>query len=146
MQFIKNQVYFVKQIIQVKFHSTEIILYIPWHLRNLFAVTTDCLASQVALVVKYLPAKAGDERVAGLIPGWGIYSGEANGNSPQQTFFYYLPVTMHHQLVCAFLNCSPWRKNCQPTPVFLPGNSHGQRGACWATAHGVAKSQKQLSH
>ena len=31
----------------------------------------------------------------------------------------------------------------QPTPVFLPGESHGQRP--WrATAHGVAKRQKQL--
>ena len=22
---------------------------------------------------------------------------------------------------------SPWRRKCQPTPVFLPGESHGQR-------------------
>ena len=29
----------------------------------------------------------------------------------------------------------PWRKEWQPTPVFLPGESHGR-----ATAHGVAKS------
>ena len=21
----------------------------------------------------------------------------------------------------------PWRRNCQPTPVFLPGEAHGQR-------------------
>ena len=21
----------------------------------------------------------------------------------------------------------PWRRKCQPTPVFLPGKSHGQR-------------------
>ena len=25
------------------------------------------------------------------------------------------------------------------TPVFLPGKSHGQKGTCWATVHGVAK-------
>ena len=73
MQFTKNKLYFVKQIIQVQFHSTKIILYVPWLLGNLFAGTTDCLASQVAPVVKYLPAKAGDARDAGLIPGWGIY-------------------------------------------------------------------------
>ena len=96
MQFTKNKLYFVKQIIQVQFHSTKIILYVPWLLGNLFAVTTDCLASQVAPVVKYLPAKAGDARDAGLIPGWGIYPGEGNGNTLQHTFFYYLPITMHH--------------------------------------------------
>ena len=22
----------------------------------------------------------------------------------------------------------PWRRTCLPTPVFLPGESHGQRG------------------
>ena len=30
----------------------------------------------------------------------------------------------------------PWRRAQQPTPVFLPGESHGQR----ATVHGVAES------
>ena len=47
-------------------------------------------ASQVALVVKNLPAKLGDVRDAGSIPGSG-------------------------------------RREWQPTPVFLPGESHGQR-------------------
>jgi len=28
----------------------------------------------------------------------------------------------------------PWRREWQPTPVFLPGESHGQR-TCWATVH-----------
>ena len=38
----------------------------------------------------------------------------------------------------------PWRRKWQPTWVFLPGNPM-DRGACWATAHGVAKSQTWLS-
>ena len=33
-----------------------------------------------------------------------------------------------------------WRSECLPTPVFLPGESHGQR-AWWTTVHGVEKSQ-----
>ena len=33
----------------------------------------------------------------------------------------------------------PWRRKWQPTPVFLPGKSCGQR-AWWATGHGFAKS------
>ena len=37
----------------------------------------------------------------------------------------------------------PWRRKWQLTPV-LPGESHG-RGAWWATVHGVANSQTQLS-
>ena len=48
--------------------------------------------SQVALVVKNLPANVGDRRDMGLIPGR-----------------------------------FPWRSKWQPTPVFLPGESHGQR-------------------
>ena len=35
----------------------------------------------------------------------------------------------------------PWSKKWQPTPVFLPGESHGQRSL---TVHGVAMSQTQL--
>ena len=33
-----------------------------------------------------------------------------------------------------------WRRKWLPTPVFLPGESHG-RGARWAIVHGVAGSQ-----
>ena len=33
----------------------------------------------------------------------------------------------------------------QPTPVFLPGKSHGQRILAGYTVHGVAKSRTQLS-
>ena len=38
----------------------------------------------------------------------------------------------------------PWRREWQPSPVFLPGEFM-DRGAWWATVHGVAKSQTQLS-
>ena len=40
-------------------------------------------ASQVAWVVKNLPASAGDARDAGLIPGWGKYFGGGHGNPLQ---------------------------------------------------------------
>ena len=36
-----------------------------------------------------------------------------------------------------------WRRAWQSTPVFLPGESHGQR-SLRATVHGVTKSQTQL--
>ena len=32
----------------------------------------------------------------------------------------------------------PWRRKRQPTTVFLPGKSHGQR-SLWATVHGAVK-------
>ena len=51
-------------------------------------------ASQVALVVKNLPANAGNLRDLSLIPGSGRF---------------------------------PWKRKWQPTPVFLPGESHGLR-------------------
>ena len=37
----------------------------------------------------------------------------------------------------------PWRKKWQPTPVFL--KCPMDRGAWWATVHGVTKSQTRLS-
>ena len=37
-----------------------------------------------------------------------------------------------------------WRRKWQPTPVFMPGEFHGQR-AWWARVHGVMKSWTQLS-
>ena len=49
-------------------------------------------ASQVALVVKNLPANAVDFRDGG-----------------------------------SMVRKIPWRRACQPTPVFLPGEFHGQR-------------------
>ena len=48
----------------------------------------------MALVVKNLPANAGDIRDVGSVPGF---------------------------------RKIPWRRAWQPTPLFLPGESHGQR-------------------
>ena len=36
----------------------------------------------------------------------------------------------------------PWRRAWQPTPVFLPGESPGQR-TWWAVVHRIAKSRTQ---
>ena len=33
----------------------------------------------------------------------------------------------------------PWRRAWQPTPVFLPGESHGQRSPAGSTVHGLAE-------
>ena len=43
-------------------------------------------ASQVVLVVRNLPANAGDTRVAGSIPGSGRSPGVGNGNLLQYSF------------------------------------------------------------
>ena len=40
--------------------------------------------------------------------------------------------------------CGAWRRQWHPTPVLLPGKSHG-REAWWTAAHGVAKSRTRLS-
>ena len=39
----------------------------------------------------------------------------------------------------------PWRRKWQPTPVFLSGESHVDRGAWWAIVHGIAKCQTWLT-
>ena len=36
-----------------------------------------------------------------------------------------------------------WRRKCQPTPVFLPGESQGQ-GTWWAAVYGAAQSRTRL--
>ena len=38
----------------------------------------------------------------------------------------------------------PLEKGMPPTPVFLPGKSHGQRSLVGYIVHGVAKSQTQF--
>ena len=63
-------------------------------------------ASQVALVVKNLPANAGGARDMGSIPASGRSPGIGNGN--------------------------PLQYSCLGNPM--------DRGAWWATVHGVAKS------
>ena len=40
----------------------------------------------------------------------------------------------------------PWRRALQPTPVFLPGEFHGQRSLSGYTVHEVEKSRTQLSN
>ena len=48
---------------------------------NIETPSLNLWASQVALVVKNLPANAGDTGDLGLIPGSERYPGEGNGNS-----------------------------------------------------------------
>ena len=43
----------------------------------------------------------------------------------------------------AWVRKMPWRREWLPTPVFLPGEFHGQRSL--ATVHGIAKSWTQRS-
>ena len=38
----------------------------------------------------------------------------------------------------------PWRRAWQPTPVFSPGESHGENFLVGCIVHGVAKSQTRL--
>ena len=36
---------------------------------------------------------------------------------------------------------NPWRRKWQPTPVSVPGKSHGQKSLADCTVHGVTKGQ-----
>ena len=64
----------------------------------------------MALVVKNLPANAGDMRDAGSIPGWGRSPGGGHDN--------------------------PLQYSCLENPM--------DRGAWWATVHGIAQSRTRL--
>ena len=39
-----------------------------------------------------------------------------------------------------------WRREWQPTPIILPGKSHGQKSLAGYTVYEVTKSQTQLSN
>ena len=38
-----------------------------------------------------------------------------------------------------------WRRKWQPTPVFLPGESHGQGSLAGYTVHGIARVGRDLA-
>ena len=61
----------------------------------------ECGASQVVIVVKNLPANAGDTGGSGLIPGLGNSPGIGHGNPPQYSF---LPGESHGQRSLAGYN------------------------------------------
>ena len=54
--------------------------------------------------------------------------------SPCMPIHTYMPI-LYKESACKcrrhgfspWVNKIPWRKTCQPTPIFLPGKSHGQR-------------------
>ena len=84
---------------------------VDWVTNTLTPFLVTVGASQAVLVVKNPPAKAGDPRDSGLIPGLGRSPGEGNDN--------------------------PFQYSCL--------ENHIDRGAWWATVHGVAKSWTWLS-
>ena len=68
-------------------------------------------ASQMVIVVKNLPANAGNIRDAGSIP----------------------------------VGKMPWTRARQPTPVFLPGESHGQRSLAGYSPLGCRVGHDQIN-
>ena len=136
--------------------------------------------SQVALVVKNLPANAGDIRDMGSIPGSGRSPRGGHGN-PLQYSFLENPMEEPGWLQSvglqriwhnwSDLTCSgkeptcqcrrqkklgfnlrvgkiPWRRAWQPTPVFFPGEFHGQRSLLGYSPWGCKESDmtERLTH
>ena len=57
-----------------------------------------------------------------------------------------LPANARDVMRCKFgplVGKIPWRRVWQPTPVFLPGESCGQR-SLWATVHGITQGRTGL--
>ena len=92
----------------------------------------------MALVVKNPPANAGYVRDMGLIPESGRSPGKGNGNplwyscleNPMDRGVWHAISMGSQKVPCGFdpwIGKIPWRKAWQPTLVFLPGESHGQR-------------------
>ena len=77
--------------------------------------------------------------------GWRIpWTEEPEGYSPWGHSQTRLKLLSTHALYKNVLRVEMWRRQWHPTPVLLPGKSHGWR-AWWAAVHGVAKSRTRLS-
>ena len=60
--------------------------------------------------------------------------------TPASSLFFYL-----HQEIFSSSSHSAQRRQWHPTPVLLPGKSHGWRSLVGCIVHGVAKSRTRLS-
>ena len=79
-----------------------------------------------------------EDSVGPACPQWS-FSGGASGKEPSCQCRRH----RRHRFIPWILKM-PWRKAWQPTPVFLSGEYHGQKGTCWATVHRFSKSGTQL--
>ena len=112
-----------------------------------------CFWRQVYVHIGGFPGSSAGEESAcnagdpGSIPGLGRSSGEGIGYPLQYSWASLVaqmvnnPPTMEESWVGKI----PWRRAWQPTPVFLPGESHGLRSLVGYTVHGVTKSRTGLS-
>ena len=107
-------------------------------------------ASQVKLVVKNLPASAGDLSDVDLIPGWGRSPGEGNSKPLQYSWASQVALVVKNLPASAgdlrdmslipALGRSPGGGNGNP-PQYSCLENPMDRGAWWATVHGVTKSR-----
>ena len=89
-------------------------------------------ASQMVLVVKNPPANAGDIRDMGLTQGWeDSLEEDMVTHSSILSFFFFLKF-IYFQLK------ANW--GMEPTPVFLPGEFHGQRSQAGYSPRGCKES------
>ena len=93
--------------------------------------------------------KVGGDAEVG-VGGWTFWAGAALEPSPR--FRFHLRPRLCHEAVPStevWGVCSPhvvrWGRQGHPTPVLLPGKSHGWRGSLVGCSHGVAKSRTWLS-
>ena len=69
-------------------------------------------------------------RASCVTPVWGFPDGSGVKNLPAIRRLDFDP----------WVGKVPWRREWQPTPVFLPGEFHGQRSLAGHIVHGVAQS------
>ena len=57
----------------------------------------------------------------------GFLSESSSWGLPQRSEGKNLPVMQERPMLDPWVRKTPWRREWLPTPVFLPGESHGQR-------------------
>ena len=118
-----------------KYHGVDLTMWVrrPWGLTFPLKVIHLCHQS----TLEETDLRIGNKKQGGMI--------ESNLASPYHRVVWdHLGLSKSKDVSRSMSFNNRWRRKWQPTPVFLPGKSHGQRSLV-GFSHGVTKSRVRLS-
>ena len=108
-----------------------------WGINLIFEAINKASHSVYSCALSHVPIQTGSSKFLCRLPWW------LSGKEP--TFL------CRRQRFDPWVGKMPWRRKWQPTPVFLPGKCHGQRGlagysprGCKRVGHHLATTNKEF--
>ena len=122
-------------------------VYSPWGHKDL-DLTEWLTLLKTSLVVQWLRLHASTAGETGYIPGWGTkipYASWCNNKKIKFDILGFPGGSDSEESACnvgdlGSIRKIPWRREWLPTPVFFPGESHGQRSLVGYSPWGLKKS------